>query len=90
MGERRRKKAYHEQIRGGLFPCVYCGGAEPSSEPDHMPPRILFSRKQRPNDLVFPSCNACNRGSSAIDPAIAGKLVRQLVPHAEIAAEGMA
>jgi hypothetical protein len=36
-----------------------------------MPPRILFSRKQRPNDLVFPSCPECNRGSAAIDTIIA-------------------
>jgi hypothetical protein len=36
-----------------------------------MPPRVLFSRKQRPNDLVFPSCETCNRGCSAIDVVIA-------------------
>lgn len=71
MGERRRKEIRHRQIRSGEFPCVYCGGVVPATEPDHMPPRILFSRKQRPNDLVFPSCSSCNRGSAAIDTIIA-------------------
>lgn len=35
-----------------------------------MPPRILFSGKQRPNDLIFPSCSDCNRGSAAIDTVV--------------------
>jgi hypothetical protein len=71
MSESRVKAIKHQRIRNGEFPCVYCGGIIPASEPDHMPPRILFSRKQRPNDLVFPSCSECNRGSAAIDTVIA-------------------
>jgi hypothetical protein len=70
MGEKRRKDAYHQRIRSGEFQCVYCGGIEPSAEPDHMPPIALFSGRRRPNDLVFPSCVACNRGSSAIDVVV--------------------
>src|SRR5690242_8849714 len=70
MGEKRRKEAYQQRIRNGEFRCVYCGGVQPACEPDHMPPRVLFSRKQRPNDLVFPSCKECNRSSSAIDVVI--------------------
>jgi hypothetical protein len=71
MSESRVKAIKHQRIRNGEFPCVYCGGIILASEPDHMPPRILFSRKQRPNDLVFPSCSECNRGSAAIDTIIA-------------------
>lgn len=70
MGEARRKQVEHRRIRNGEFKCVYCGGIEPSSEPDHMPPRALFAGKQRPNDLIFPSCVACNRGSAAIDVVV--------------------
>jgi hypothetical protein len=71
VGEAKQKAIKQQRIRDGEFPCVYCGDVEPASEPDHMPPRVLFSRKERPNDLVFPSCKACNRGSSAIDVVIA-------------------
>jgi hypothetical protein len=70
VGEAKRKAIKHQRIRNGEFPCVYCGGILGATEPDHMPPRILFSRKQRPNDLVFPSCSECNRGSAAIDTII--------------------
>ena len=68
--ESRLKTIKHDCIRNGEFPRVYRGGVERSAEPDHMPPRALFSRKQRPNDLVFPSCKGCNSGSSAIDVII--------------------
>jgi hypothetical protein len=50
---------------------AYCGGLIAGTEPDHMPPRILFSRQQRPNDLVFSSRADCNRGSAALDTIIA-------------------
>jgi hypothetical protein len=69
-GQAKQKAIRHQRIRDGEFPCVYCGGVVVASEPDHMPPRILFSRKQRPNDLVFPSCSECNRSSAAIDTVI--------------------
>jgi hypothetical protein len=71
LGEARRRMIQQSRIRNGEFPCIYCGGVVPGTEPDHMPPRILFNRKQRPNDLVFPSCSACNRGSAPIDTVIA-------------------
>jgi hypothetical protein len=70
MSESRVKAIHHKRIRAGEFQCVYCGGVALSEEPDHMPPRILFSRKQRPNDLIFPSCSACNRGSRALDTIV--------------------
>jgi hypothetical protein len=71
VGEAKQKAIKHQRIRDGEFPCVYCGGVLMATEPDHMPSRILFNRKQRPNDLVFPSCEECNRGSAAIDTLIA-------------------
>jgi hypothetical protein len=69
-GQAKQKAIRHQRIRDGEFPCVYCGGVEAAREPDHMPPRILFKGKQRPNDLVFPSCSACNRGSAALDTIV--------------------
>jgi hypothetical protein len=70
VGEAKLKTIEHRRIRAGEFVCVYCGGGVPSAEPDHMPPRILFSRKQRPNDLIFPSCADCNRGSRSLDTVV--------------------
>jgi hypothetical protein len=70
VGEAKQKAIKHRRIRDGEFPCVYCGGVDVGREPDHMPPRILFKGKQRPNDLVFPSCSACNRGSAALDTIV--------------------
>ncbi|MET4483036.1 hypothetical protein [Bradyrhizobium sp. F1.13.3] len=71
MSESRVKAIKHQRIRNGEFQCVYCGGSRTATEPEHMPPRILFSRKQRPNDLIFPACAECNRGSAPIDTIIA-------------------
>ena len=70
MSESRIKAIAHDRIRAGEFACVYCGGGTTAREPDHMPPRILFKGKQRPNDLVFPSCSDCNRGSAALDTIV--------------------
>jgi hypothetical protein len=70
VSESRIKALAHDRIRAGEFACVYCGGGTTAREPDHMPPRILFKGKQRPNDLVFPSCSDCNRGSAALDTIV--------------------
>jgi hypothetical protein len=70
VGEAKRKAIKFRRIRDGEFNCVYCGGIEVGRQPDHMPPRILFSGKQRPNDLIFPSCSECNGGSAAIDTVV--------------------
>lgn len=32
-----------------------------------MPPRLMFRMSQRPKGLEFPSCSACNRGTSRLD-----------------------
>lgn len=34
---------------------------------DHMPPRMMFRLSQRPKGLEFPSCEACNKGTSRLD-----------------------
>lgn len=43
--------------------CIYCGETSDQIEPDHMPPIGMFWERRRPDDLVFPSCPACNRGT---------------------------
>jgi hypothetical protein len=32
-----------------------------------MPPKALFNQSYRPDKLVMPSCDACNRGTSTAD-----------------------
>lgn len=62
MGERvrRRKKFF------SLNPvCCFCGFS--AEEEDHVPPRVFFADKLRPNDFVFPACRECNRKSSISD-----------------------
>src|SRR5262245_10376526 len=70
MGEGKRKAILQREIRAGKYQCVYCGGRVPATEPDHMPPRILFYAKDRPNDLIFPSCRPCNQGSKDLDQIV--------------------
>jgi hypothetical protein len=36
-----------------------------------MPPRSFFDGKRRPNELIFPACRDCNRGSSDLDQIVA-------------------
>jgi len=79
MGEAKRQKLRHDLIRSGALPCIYCGGIIPGNQVDHMPPRIMFRFKKRPNDLYFPSCAACNQGSGPLD-AIAAFFARMYPP----------
>ena len=43
------------------------GGKSAPTTIDHMPPRLMFRMSQRPNGLIFPSCFACNNGTSKLD-----------------------
>jgi hypothetical protein len=45
--------------------CIYC--AQRSQTVEHMPPVIMFTRKQRPKGLEFASCEACNGGTKHAD-----------------------
>jgi len=47
--------------------CIYCGGTQPADTIEHMPPVMMFIRKQRPKGLEFPSCRECNNGTSKSD-----------------------
>lgn len=63
----RRKKAFL-----AAHPlCCYCGGTAPSTEPDHMPSRILFDSRKWPEGFEFPSCVACNRATRHDEQVIA-------------------
>ncbi|CAL4868204.1 hypothetical protein MMA231_02479 [Asticcacaulis sp. MM231] len=45
--------------------CIYCGGAAATME--HMPPKIMFTKKDRPPGMEFATCKACNNGTGKVD-----------------------
>ena len=54
------------------FPdCYFCGGLRRSASREHMPPKSLFDNAYRPDKLVMPACDACNRSTSTADLAAA-------------------
>jgi hypothetical protein len=63
--------------------CIYCGGGREATTWDHCPPRSLFMNKQWPEGFVFPSCEACNHGTSNDDLMVA--FLAQMEPNADAA-----
>ena len=47
--------------------CVYCGGENPATTVDHIPPTGMFPKRDRPPGLFVPSCEVCNRNSRVVD-----------------------
>lgn len=51
--------------------CAFCGGGEAAVTIEHCPPRSLFQNREWPEGFEFPSCEACNSGTSNHDVLIA-------------------
>lgn len=62
-----RKKAFYASHPV----CAFCGGSAPSETVEHCPPRALFLNRKWPEGYEFPSCRACNSGSSDDDLIVA-------------------
>ena len=95
MGESKLKKYSHLALRSGQFTCIYCG-INKSNTVDHMPPRMVFDNKQRPDVLVFPSCKHCNELTRKNDAIISwlsrlhhGKGITSISPEFEKLSRGM-
>lgn len=56
--------------------CYICGDI--AKEIDHMPPRILFLRKEAPVDYEFPVCHRCNHNTSKDEQAAAFLFYQEL------------
>lgn len=67
MGEAKRKKSATQKLIEKFPDCCLCGGLRPSSTRDHIPPISLFDRSIRPDGLVVPACDDCNRSTSTAD-----------------------
>lgn len=57
MGSRKQKKQAF--LENHPF-CCFCGGQTRSDEPDHIPSRAIFLKRQWPDGYEFPSCKKCN------------------------------
>lgn len=68
MGDAKRKR---EDFLTKHPLCCFCGGSVPSETLDHIPPRVLFTRKEWPEGFVFPACKNCNSRTSQIEQVIA-------------------
>ncbi|THD78001.1 MAG: hypothetical protein E7812_12485 [Phenylobacterium sp.] len=71
MGEAKRRRENNAQRLASAAGCIYCAGRERASTLDHMPPRAVFSAKQRPKGLEFPCCERCNAGTKTTDQVVA-------------------
>jgi len=47
--------------------CCFCGGTEPSTTIDHIPPKACFPDGYWPEEFEFPACETCNQGSKRDD-----------------------
>ena len=67
MGEAKRKKSATQKFIKGYPTCCFCGGARQATTREHMPPKAMFDGSHRPDKLVMPACDQCNRGTSTAD-----------------------
>jgi hypothetical protein len=86
MGEGKRKGKLRQRILHTCPFCIYCGGTVAATTIDHMPPRIMFKGKQRPEGLEFASCQSCNQGTKEAD--LVAALIGRGYPGASSELEG--
>ena len=78
MGEAKEKRRAHAVILTAHPLCIYCGMKANTIE--HMPPRAMFDKRQRPKGLEFPTCRDCNNGTNLSD--MAASLLARAYPDA--------
>jgi hypothetical protein len=67
MGQAKVKKRSTAEFILNFPACSLCGGDRQTVSREHMPPRALFENKHRPDKLVMPACEECNKGTSTAD-----------------------
>jgi hypothetical protein len=67
VGEAKRKKSATQKFIKEYPTCCFCGGARLATTREHMPPKAMFDGSHRPDKLVMPACDQCNRGTSTAD-----------------------
>ena len=67
MGQAKIKKRSTAEFMRNFPLCSLCGGDNPTTTREHMPPRAMFDNKLRPDKLVMPACKECNHETSKAD-----------------------
>jgi hypothetical protein len=62
-----KSKRRRQQVLAEYPTCYLCGGLNPSTTIDHVPPRACFPRGYAPQGFEFPACDDCNQSSRAED-----------------------
>jgi hypothetical protein len=70
MGDAKRKRSATQRFIETYPQCCFCGGIRPTTTREHMPPKALFDRSHRPDDLVMPACKECNNQTSTADAVV--------------------
>lgn len=66
-GEKRSRLSATKRFIEQYPHCCFCAGTRPAATREHMPPKSLFDASYRPDKLVMPACDECNRGTSTAD-----------------------
>jgi hypothetical protein len=67
VGEAKRKKSATRKFIEQYPNCCFCAGVRSATTREHMPPKSLFDFSHRPDKLIMPACDQCNRGTSTAD-----------------------
>jgi hypothetical protein len=67
LGEHKQKQSATKKFIGEFPQCAFCGASRAATTREHMPPKALFDFSHRPDKLVMPACDECNRGTSTAD-----------------------
>ena len=68
MGEAKNKR---QRFLAAHPLCCFCGGSEPATTIDHVPPRTCFPDRIGPEGFEFPACDHCQRASRIDEMAVA-------------------
>jgi hypothetical protein len=72
MGEAKNKK---KRFLAAHPHCCFCGGSEPTTTVDHVPPRTCFANRAAPEGFEFPACDKCQE-ATRLDELAFGMFVR--------------
>lgn len=68
MGSEKRARLSATRRFVSEYPtCCFCAGLRQAVTREHMPPLSMFDGRRRPDKLVMPSCDECNRLTSTAD-----------------------
>jgi hypothetical protein len=76
MGEAKKKR---ERFLAANPYCCFCGGGEPATTVDHVPPRTCLPDRIPPEGFEFPACERC-QSASRKDELVLGFFVRLIDP----------